>query len=56
MTGEGPVLSVDLGSPCAYLAVERAPALPGAEPELQPVLLGAVFARRGDDRLEAAAA
>jgi 2-hydroxychromene-2-carboxylate isomerase len=47
MTGEGPVLYVDLGSPYAYLAVERAPALLGAEPELQPVLLGAIFARRG---------
>ena len=42
-----PVLYVDLGSPYAYLAVERAPALLGAEPELRPVLLGAIFARRG---------
>jgi 2-hydroxychromene-2-carboxylate isomerase len=47
MTGAGPVLYVDVGSPYAYLAVERAPALLGAEPELHPVLLGAIFARRG---------
>jgi 2-hydroxychromene-2-carboxylate isomerase len=40
-------LYVDLGSPYAYLALERAPALLGAEPELRPVLLGAIFARRG---------
>jgi 2-hydroxychromene-2-carboxylate isomerase len=42
-----PLLYVDLGSPYAYLAVERAPAVLGAEPELRPVLLGAIFARRG---------
>jgi 2-hydroxychromene-2-carboxylate isomerase len=44
---DGPLLYVDLGSPYAYLAVERAPALLGAEPELRPVLLGAIFAWRG---------
>jgi 2-hydroxychromene-2-carboxylate isomerase len=42
-----PVLYFDLGSPYAYLAVERAPGVLGAEPELCPVLLGAIFARRG---------
>jgi 2-hydroxychromene-2-carboxylate isomerase len=42
-----PLLYVDLGSPYAYLAVERAPAVLGAEPELRPVLLGAIFAWRG---------
>jgi 2-hydroxychromene-2-carboxylate isomerase len=47
MAGEAPALYVDLGSPYAYLAVERAPALLGAEPRLRPVLLGAIFARRG---------
>jgi 2-hydroxychromene-2-carboxylate isomerase len=47
MSGGRPVLYIDLGSPYAYLAVERAPVLLGAEPELRPVLLGAIFARRG---------
>jgi 2-hydroxychromene-2-carboxylate isomerase len=37
----------DLGSPYAYLAFERAPAVLGRELRLQPVLLGAIFARRG---------
>lgn len=41
------LLYVDLGSPYAYLAFERAPAVLGIEPELGPVLLGAIFARRG---------
>jgi 2-hydroxychromene-2-carboxylate isomerase len=40
-------LFYDLGSPYAYLAVGRAPAVLGAEPELVPVLLGAIFAERG---------
>ena len=42
-----PILYFDLGSPYAYLAFERAPAVLGVKPELRPVLLGAVFARRG---------
>jgi 2-hydroxychromene-2-carboxylate isomerase len=42
-----PTLYFDLGSPYAYLAAERAPALLGTDVELQPVLLGAIFARRG---------
>jgi 2-hydroxychromene-2-carboxylate isomerase len=37
----------DLGSPYAHLALSRAPAVLGEEPLLQPVLLGAIFARRG---------
>jgi len=40
-------LYYDLGSPYAYLAVERAAAVLGAAPELRPVLLGAIFAARG---------
>jgi 2-hydroxychromene-2-carboxylate isomerase len=42
-----PTLYFDLGSPYAYLAIERAPAVLGAMPVLEPVLLGAIFARRG---------
>ena len=41
------LLYFDLGSPYAYLAAERAPEVLGVVPELRPVLLGAVFARRG---------
>jgi 2-hydroxychromene-2-carboxylate isomerase len=37
----------DLGSPYAYLALSRAESVLGLRPELQPVLLGAIFARRG---------
>jgi len=37
----------DLGSPYAYLALSRAESVLGVRPELQPVLLGAIFARRG---------
>ena len=40
-------LYFDLGSPYAYLAVERAPAVLGVEPELEPVLLGAIMKWRG---------
>jgi 2-hydroxychromene-2-carboxylate isomerase len=40
-------LYYDLGSPYAYLAVERAERVLGAAPELCPVLLGAIFAARG---------
>ena len=46
MTGP-PLLFYDLGSPYAYLAVERAERVLGAPPELRPVLLGAIFAARG---------
>jgi 2-hydroxychromene-2-carboxylate isomerase len=42
-----PVLYFDLGSPYAYLAVERAASVLGAEPILEPVLLGAIFQKRG---------
>lgn len=42
-----PTLSFDLGSPYAYLAVERAESVLGSMPQLQPVLLGAIFRRRG---------
>lgn len=41
------ILYYDLGSPYAYLAVERAAAVLGAEPELRPVLLGGIFRMRG---------
>ena len=42
-----PVLYFDLGSPYAYLAVERAEAVLGVAPTLEPVLLGAIFQMRG---------
>jgi 2-hydroxychromene-2-carboxylate isomerase len=42
-----PVLYFDLGSPYGWLAVERAAAVLGVEPELEPILLGAVFQKRG---------
>jgi 2-hydroxychromene-2-carboxylate isomerase len=42
-----PVLYFDLGSPYAYLAVERAQDVVGVEVRLQSVLLGAIFAHRG---------
>jgi len=41
------VLYYDLASPYAYLAVARAPDVLGSEPELQPILLGAIFGYRG---------
>jgi 2-hydroxychromene-2-carboxylate isomerase len=41
------ILYFDLISPYGYLAVERAPQVLGSEPELQPVLLGAIFKSRG---------
>jgi 2-hydroxychromene-2-carboxylate isomerase len=44
---QAPILYFDLGSPYAYLAFERAAGVLGAAPELRPVLLGALFARRG---------
>jgi len=42
-----PTLYYDLASPYAYLAVARAAGVLGAEPELRPVLVGAIFAYRG---------
>jgi 2-hydroxychromene-2-carboxylate isomerase len=47
MSDTPPILYFDLGSPYAYLASERAASVLGTEPDLQPVLLGAIFARRG---------
>lgn len=40
-------LYYDLGSPYAYLSVQRAGAVLGAQPQLQPVLAGAIFNHRG---------
>jgi 2-hydroxychromene-2-carboxylate isomerase len=40
-------LYFDLGSPYAYLAVARAEAVLGRPPDLEPVLLGAIFRLRG---------
>jgi 2-hydroxychromene-2-carboxylate isomerase len=42
-----PVLYFDLGSPYAYLAMMRAADVLGSTPELEPVLLGAIFRMRG---------
>jgi 2-hydroxychromene-2-carboxylate isomerase len=42
-----PTLYFDLGSPYGYLAVTRAATVLGVEPELEPVLLGAIFRYRG---------
>ncbi len=42
-----PTLYFDLGSPYAYLAVARAPAVLGVTPQLEPILVGALFQRRG---------
>lgn len=42
-----PTLFYDLGSPYAYLAVERAAAVLGVEPRLEPVLVGGIFVLRG---------
>lgn len=41
------LLYFDLGSPYAYLACSRAANILGATPELEPVLLGAIFRMRG---------
>jgi 2-hydroxychromene-2-carboxylate isomerase len=41
------LLYFDLGSPYAYLAVERAKRVFGEAPVLRPMLLGAVFKQRG---------
>jgi 2-hydroxychromene-2-carboxylate isomerase len=40
-------LFVDVGSPYAYLAAERAAGVLGVEPVFEPVLLGAIFQARG---------
>lgn len=42
-----PVLYFDLASPYAYLAFERVGRVLPQEPELQPILLGAIFKLRG---------
>lgn len=42
-----PELFYDLGSPYAYLAVERAASVLGVEPRLEPVLVGGIFVLRG---------
>ncbi|HLY49010.1 MAG TPA: DsbA family protein [Solirubrobacteraceae bacterium] len=42
-----PTLFFDLASPYAYLAVERADRVFDSPPELQPILLGAIFKLRG---------
>ena len=47
MSPHTPTLFYDLGSPYAYLAVERAPAVLGVKPRLEPVLVGGIFALRG---------
>ncbi len=47
MSTADPVMYFDLGSPYAYLALARARAVLGVQPALEPVLLGAIFARRG---------
>lgn len=44
---EHPVLYFDLASPYAYLAVMRVEKVLGLDPELRPVLAGAIFAHRG---------
>ena len=43
----GSVLYIDLVSPYAYLAVERAAKVLPQAPELEPILLGAIFKLRG---------
>ena len=42
-----PIIYYDVGSPFAYLAVERAASVLGTEPRLQPVLLGGLFKLNG---------
>jgi 2-hydroxychromene-2-carboxylate isomerase len=44
---ERPVIYFDLASPYAYLAVERGESVLGHPVDLEPVLLGAMFPRRG---------
>jgi len=47
MDSPRPILYYDLGSPYAYLAAERAAAVLGVEPRLEPILVGGIFAERG---------
>ncbi len=47
MPADRPTLYFDLGSPYAYMAVERAGRVLRTDPELEPILLGAFFPRRG---------
>jgi 2-hydroxychromene-2-carboxylate isomerase len=46
MSEPEPTLFYDLGSPYAYLAVERAADVLGVEPRLEPILVGGIFALR----------
>jgi 2-hydroxychromene-2-carboxylate isomerase len=47
MASSPPIIYYDLGSPYAYLAVERAERVLQATVRLQPVLVGGIFAERG---------
>lgn len=47
MTDSRPILYYDLGSPYAYLAVERADDVLDIEPRLEPILVGGIFVERG---------
>jgi 2-hydroxychromene-2-carboxylate isomerase len=47
MTVPQPILYYDLGSPYAYLAVERAEDALGLAPRLEPILVGGIFVERG---------
>ena len=47
MTAIKPTLYFDLGSPYAYLAMERVTGVLGVEPRLEPILVGGIFALRG---------
>jgi 2-hydroxychromene-2-carboxylate isomerase len=42
-----PELFVDVGSPYAWLAIERFERVVGVRPALRPVLLGGIFAATG---------
>jgi 2-hydroxychromene-2-carboxylate isomerase len=47
MTLSLPIIYYDLGSPYAYLAVERAEEVFGLVPHLEPILVGGIFVERG---------
>jgi 2-hydroxychromene-2-carboxylate isomerase len=47
MNASTPVIYYDLGSPYAYLAVERAEGVLGVAPRLEPILVGGIFVERG---------
>jgi 2-hydroxychromene-2-carboxylate isomerase len=47
VNAEPPKLYFDLGSPYAYVAAERAESVLGRQPVFEPILLGAIFQRRG---------